>query len=412
MFKKLKHRLLYLNVILITVLITIAFSSIFILTKNRTNGEIDNELHKASNFNPNSSRPEQSTDESLPQTIPNGLIPDRLISFTLNIDDEDNLLSVLSYFDEEDVFYETALSLSLNSTEGRIILDDTEWAFQAVARKDHNQVVFIDITRQMDMLSRLAYTFIGTSIVMLLLTFILSNYLTAQSIKPIKSAFNKQNQFISDASHELKTPLTVINTNVDVLLQDYKGTENEKWLKYIQTEVTRMSQLTENLLYLSKFENVDATTSNEIVNVSDLSEHLLLGLEAVAFEKKIQLDYTVAPDLKTSGHPEQLSQVMMILLDNAMKYTADNGYVHFNLTGSPSHIYITVKNNGAGITEENLPKIFDRFYKQDHSRQNTNKGYGLGLAIAQTIVNKHKGKITCISEANKETCFTVKLHKL
>lgn len=410
MFKKLKYRLLFLNIVLITALIAIAFTSVYVLTLNRMNDQIQMELDKAKNFIPITPKPIRIENQFTKPEYKSDL-PDRIVTFVLHIDGNNNLISADSFFEEDDEFYNKAFLLTQENgnLKGRIKLDGADWEFEEVERRGFHSIFFIDITQQLTILNRLAYTFIFAYIIMLLLTFILSNYLTSESIKPIKLAFNKQNQFISDASHELKTPLAVINTNVDVLLNEFADSEHKKWLQYIQIEVSRMSHLTENLLYLS---SIDIKNSFDTVNISELAEHIVLGLEAVAYEKNIKLTYNITPNLYVSGLSEQLSQIMMILLDNAMKYTAVDGYVDFSLISNASNIYITIENNGLGISKENISKVFDRFYKQDSSRHFNNKSYGLGLAIAQSIVHKHKGQITCESTPNHQTSFVVKLHKL
>ncbi len=242
---------------------------------------------------------------------------------------------------------------------------------------------------------------------MFILNYIFSNYITNQSIKPVKEAFDKQNQFISDASHELKTPLAIISTNVDVLLND--PTESDKWLNYIKSEVSRMSKLTENLLYLSQFDDHNKINYTNRVNLSEVLEHVLLGMEAIAYEKKRILNYEIEPDLFVKGEQEQLSQVLLILIDNAIKYSELNSAISVNLSSS-TQINLTVSNNGLGIAEENIDKIFNRFYKVDKSRSQKS-GYGLGLAIASSIISHHKGKITCSSIINEKTTFIVSLPK-
>ena len=403
MFKKLKLRLLGLNMIAIMLLMLFAFGSIYITTYNKTHHDIIFALNRGDNFNPNALKPFEEDNRPEPLDKDSVKLPEREIVFAINLTYDREIISYHSFFEEEDSFFEEAVSLAQSSDNKIIELDDSKWAFKINPRDNHYQLFFVEVTNQLGMLDKLLYNFIIVFFIMLVLTFIMSNYLTSVSIKPIKSAFEKQNQFISDASHELKTPLAIINSNVDVLLGSADD-ESKKWLEYIQSEVIRMSKLTENLLYLSQFDVQDNKQELSEVNLSDTTEHVLLGLEAVAYEKNMTLDYDIDPDIEVKGHQEQLSQVIMILIDNAMKYGESKIFV--SLKNEHNAVYLKVKNNGETIDEEAIKHIFDRFYKVDDSRSKS--GYGLGLSIAKSIVEQHNGKISCKSN-DDETSFKVKL---
>jgi signal transduction histidine kinase len=247
---------------------------------------------------------------------------------------------------------------------------------------------------------------------MIFIIFLISNFLTNRSIKPIKKAFDKQKQFISDASHELKTPLAVISTNVEVLLSNQISKESQdwKWLSYIKSEVERMGHLTKDLLYLTQMEGVEKQKLLRYpFNLSEKVEQQLLGMEVLAFEKNIEMDYEVQPNLIVEGNAEQLIQVVMILLDNALKYTPEQGKIKLNLRYSNHQVILSVKNTGEGIQPEDINRIFDRFYRVDKVRSRTSGSHGLGLSIAKAIVEQHEGKIFCESISGEITIFTVKL---
>lgn len=409
MFKQLKKRLLSINIISITLLMIIAFGSIYFLTYNRTNMEINNAFNHLESVKPVDNKPPKPPELSQIQLpIRENILPERKVIFVINLNTDSEIISAYSYFEAEDAFYEEALALVQSGENNKYIeLEDAKWAYRVIPRKNFYQIFFMDATTQINAVNRLAYTFIIVFLIMLVITYIFSNYMTNESIKPIKKAFEKQNQFISDASHELKTPLAIISTNVDVLLNN--SSDSEKWLQYIKSEVGRMSKLTENLLYLSQFDDHNLMTSTTDVNLSELCEHILLGMEAVAFEKNRTLEYKVEPGIIIQGDFEQLSQVLMILMDNAMKYSDENGHISVNLSLS-SQVNLTVTNDGPGIPEDNIDQIFNRFYKVDASRSQKS-GYGLGLAIADSIISHHHGKISCSSTIHKETSFIIKLPK-
>lgn len=387
----------------------IAFASIFFVTYNRTHMEITNALNHIENLKPNEDKPPKLLDYSKIQLpLKEGVLPERQVSFVVNMDFSNEITSAYSIFEAEDVFYENAIELIKGKdAQGFIELENDKWAFRIVPRKDFYQVFFVNTTSQLLSLNRLAITFVVALIIMIVVTYIFSRYMTNQAIKPIKEAFDKQNQFISDASHELKTPLAIINTNVDVLLND--SSESEKWLNYIKSEVSRMTKLTENLLYLSQFDDHNTETEFAIVDFSTLCEHVLLGMDAVAYERKRELIYDIKPNINVQGDSEQLSQALLILLDNAIKYSDENSIIHIKLEVI-GHIQLSVTNVGPGISEGDIQNIFDRFYKTDSSRSKYT-GYGLGLSIANSIINNHKGEISCKSQLNHTTTFTIKLLK-
>ena len=387
----------------------IAFGSIYLVTYNTTNMEIRKDLKHLETFKPDGNNPPKPLDiKKLQIPLKVGVLPERKVIFVVNLDVNSEILSAYSIFEADDQFFEQAIELiNSDNKEFYIELDNAKWAYNIVPRKDFYQVFFVDVTSQLNSVNKLAYNFSFVFLIMFALTYLFSSYMTNESIKPIQKAFDRQNQFISDASHELKTPLAIINTNVDVLLND--STDSEKWLHYIKSEVSRMSKLTENLLYLSQFDDHNLVSPPSVVNLSELCEHVLLGMEAVAFEKKRMLDYEVELDIMVQGDYEQLSQVLMILIDNAMKYSDENGHISVSLSMS-SQVNLTVTNDGPGIPEEKIDQVFNRFYKVDTSRSQQS-GYGLGLAIAASIVSHHSGKISCKSSINGETRFTVKLPK-
>jgi signal transduction histidine kinase len=413
MFKELKNKFLILNLVIISVTMLAAFSTIYFITYDNTRRDIDMELRKLSEANrkPNEGFKDPhynfKTSEFLqtPQK--------RSVSFTVITDSSGNKLESLSIFDLEEDFYETAkdTALSKDAEIGRLKLDGTHWAFMKSSLIDGYRIVFLDISESQGILNRLIYTFAAVAAVMLIVIFFISRFFANRSIEPIKEAFDKQKQFIGDASHELKTPLSVINTNVDVLLSNSEDSINSqsKWLYYIKSEVERMARLTNDLLYLTQMDYSESKMIFSEFNLSEAVENVILTMEAVIFENNISLDYNIEPNIAVKGNREQFKQVVMILLDNALKYTNKNGKVNLILKKTHNNIMLSVSNTGKGISEEHLPKIFDRFYRIDKSRARNSGGYGLGLAIAKAIIQQHGGKITAQSIENVSTTFTVEI---
>lgn len=410
MFKKLRNKFLVLNIVTIFIMMVFAFNFIYFITYKSVYSGVDMELRRVSDFE---NKFNQNHKEQFPKFSGKNLPPQRSIGFNL-ITTNDHVIkyhsSLVSLSDE---FYEEAkeAAFSNNNNTGKFKLYGNYWAYNIQPHPIGYKINILDITSQHDFLVNLIYTFLIVSAGMLFVIFFISKFFANKAIDPIKEAFHKQKQFIADASHELKTPLAVINTNVDVLLANDTDTikNQSKWLLYIQSEVERMGKLTNDLLYLTRMEYSDAKAIFSKVNLSDAIESVILTMEAVIFENSIFLDYNIQPELMVNGNSEQLKQVAMILLDNALKYTNQNGKVNISLKKYNNNAVLSISNTGIGIPPENLPKIFDRFYRVDKSRSRESGGYGLGLAIAKAIIEQHKGKISVASILNDVTTFTVEI---
>ncbi|MCL6458023.1 MAG: HAMP domain-containing histidine kinase [Gorillibacterium sp.] len=423
MFTKLRNRFLIVNLVSISLMMLIAFASIYMITYQDVRRDIDMELHKISE---SYQRPPDnfawpgsegaSTDQS---TLGNGRMdngnppPERSVSFMLQTDDKWTLTNTTSHFDMDSEFYQLALkeAVSMNKATGQFSLDGSHWIFTAQPTKEGHMLVFLDITAQQDILTNLIYTFTVVGLVMLIILFFTSRFFANRSIQPVKEAFDKQKQFIADASHELRTPLAIINTNADVLLSNKEDTidNQSKWLYYIKSETERMAKLTNDLLYLTEMDDSRAGMIQAKFNVSEAVENIILTMEAVIFEKHISLNYDLEPHLLVYGNNERIKQVVMILLDNAVKYANPKGSVTLSLKKQNNEVILAVSNTGEGIAPEHLARIFDRFYRTDASRTRTQGGYGLGLAIAKSIIEQHKGKIYAKSTVGESTTFYVHL---
>jgi signal transduction histidine kinase len=237
----------------------------------------------------------------------------------------------------------------------------------------------------------------GGILLLTLITFYLSRYVT----DPARKALEREKQFVSDASHELKTPLGAISINVQALAID--DSENI-YVKNIVSETNRMNCLVERLLILSRLEESRLITK-KVFSLSDVIEEMTLTYESVAYDKRIKYHFDIGERVMLNGDEDEIRQLAVILLDNAIKNTLELGSIHVSLQRKREQIIMEVKNTGEGILPEALPHIFERFYSTDTSRNNNS--FGLGLAIAKAIVERHNGVITVASEPEKETLFTV-----
>ena len=224
-------------------------------------------------------------------------------------------------------------------------------------------------------------------------------------VKPVGETFEKQKQFISDASHELKTPLAVIEANADVLENEL---QDNKWIKYIQNEIESMNKLINELLMLAKIENIDSIRELKQINLSKELEIIISMFESMAYEKEITIDSNIKENIMLKANKEDIEHIASTLLDNAIKHTETKNKIIVDLSKEKNDIIIQIKNYGAPIPEEEREKIFERFYRIDKSRNRKEKRYGLGLAIAKSTVEKYNGKIE-VSYKEHFTIFKVNI---
>lgn len=244
-----------------------------------------------------------------------------------------------------------------------------------------------------------------------LLFYVLSFFLSRWALAPAQKAWNQQNRFIADASHELKTPITVILANLDIIASHPEDPvrAQSRWIRNTKEEAERMRQLIQDLLFLAKSDSSALQPLFSEVDLSDCAEDRALNFEAVAFEKDVRLFSEVCPGIRIIGNEGQLKQLITILLDNAVKYAGSNGRAVLKVERSQDTAVISVSNTGEPIHPEALKHIFERFYRVDESRARNVGGYGLGLSIAQNIVSLHQGSIRCESNPTDGTSFIVEL---
>lgn len=227
--------------------------------------------------------------------------------------------------------------------------------------------------------------------------YIIGKKISKTIVKPVEGTFEKQKQFISDASHELKTPLAVIEANADVLENEVK---DNKWIKYIQNEIESMNTLINELLTLTKIENIDNMRELKQINLSKELEIIVAMFESMAYEKEVIINSNIKENIEMKANKEDVEHIVSTLLDNAIKHTESKEQVIVELYREKNNIVIQIKNYGNPIPEDEREKIFERFYRIDKSRNRKEKRYGLGLAIAKSTVQKYNGKIEVLYKDN------------
>ncbi len=226
------------------------------------------------------------------------------------------------------------------------------------------------------------------------------------AVRPVAQAIEKQKQFITDASHELKTPLAIISADAEVI--ELTGGDSE-WLSSIKNQTQRMSVLIKNLVNLSKIDEVQEGSKKELFNISQTVEEMVDSFETKAKHDGKNLDVTTAPDLKFYGSQEEIIQLVSILCDNALKYSDEGGTIRVSLYKSGKNICIDCFNTCENLNQETVSRLFDRFYRADSSRSRETGGYGIGLSVAKAITERHRGKIRAVSFGTTGITFKVSL---
>ncbi len=310
-----------------------------------------------------------------------------------------------------DIFNNDEIENSLAQRYIDSILDDGAVSgmiesFQFCKSQKTNGTVFVftDKSAEMNMLDRLIKTTILIGSVSFILLSVLVVFLSRKSIEPVQKAFEKQKQFISDASHELKTPLTIISANADVLAGEIG---DNKWLNYIQSQAYRMSLLVNDLLNLTRLENNSADMTFSEFNLSQAVLNTALPFECQAFEAHKIFNVDVEKNITIVASERHCKQLFAIFIDNAIKHSDENGEIKVSLKKSGDKKIFSVYNTGSGIRDDEKEKIFERFYRSDDSRSRSTGGYGLGLAIAKSIIDYHKFKLSVENIQGKYIKFII-----
>lgn len=264
----------------------------------------------------------------------------------------------------------------------------------------------------------LAATLAVVEVAALAVFFVISLFFSRWALRPVARAWTQQRRFVADASHDLKTPLTVILANTSIALEhpERSVASQSQWLESTQHEAEAMQSLVGDLLALAKMDEEEAAAQSgaarpafEEVDLSDVIEGEVLQFESVAFERGVKLESQVEPGIELRGNEQRLRRLAGTLIDNACKYVDDGGAVNVSLSRAGKQAKLEVRNTGAPISPEDLPHVFDRFYRADKARTGGAGGHGLGLAIARAIAEEHGGTLTVSSTQAEGTAFTATL---
>jgi len=443
MFRKIRNRILLQNMVMVSSVVIFAFIVIFTTTYTRVRNENNEKLSFA--------RPSQHLTIPGPIFMQEGamhwqagtsggevagfarrVLPGAGLYFTVFVDSQNNVVEIDSMVDMEYDTYAMMAAKALEDADNSkaINVDGRMWRYMVspvtvisreiydlnsviIMSEDMNHIRFLDVTDSYQMIRSLAFMLSGSIIAILAVFFFISRYFANRAIRPMEEAWEKQSRFITDASHELKTPLSVINANCGVL---YAGKEETvgsqvKWVDSIMRAADRMAGLVGNMLSLVSLEDAQLELQSLSFDLSGVVSDATREIEAPSLEKGLMVRREIEDGVAIESDREHVRKVLAILLDNAVKYTDSGGEIIVALKQENRSAICTVRNSGEGIPAEDLPRLFDRFYRGDPARSSSNSGYGLGLSIARAIAKQIGAKLTVDSVLGEYTEFRLSFEK-
>ena len=419
MIKKLRARIIFINMALMGIVILAIFTTVCVNSYSNAVNDMERGLNQVVG-NRDFDR-DRATDDNAPpfdkeskgsfKQKPNihDNEPMQISSYVIvELDDDGNITNTTENnvsIDADDLEECVKLARQSNSISGQI--GDYRLMYVKHDFMEVHKIVFASNNMVFANLRNTVLVSVGLFFGSMVIIFLISLWLSGLAVKPVKKAWEQQKQFVADASHELKTPLTVILANNNIMMSHPQSrvTDERQWLESTEEEAQHMKQLIDQMLFLAKSDAGNTQVQLSEVNLSEIVEGSALNFEPVAFEREVLIDTDIRPDILMQGNQLQLNQLAHILIDNAVKYAEDNSTVTIALHKHGDGTEFTVNNKGSVISKEEMEHIFDRFYRAEKSR--TTKGYGLGLAIAQRIVEDMNGKITVQSNQTDGTTFTV-----
>ncbi len=408
MIGKLRHKFILINMLLISIVLLCTFLAVYQSTRQRLAQESTDLLHRTieEGFREKPLREESNPGIRRPDFKP-------MPTFTVTTDTEGNITSangvLFDLSDQEALGEIVARCIESDQDTGIVAGENLRYLKQGIP--EGVKIAFVDREFETTTLNSLVKTSMLVGAGSMTAFFFISLFLARLALRPVEKAWEQQKQFVADASHELRTPLTVILANTGILLSNREQTVNQqaKWVENIQSEAARMSTLVDNMLYLARTDDAgQEMAALESVNLSDVVWGSILPFEPLIFEQKKSLASDIEPGLYISGNEGSLKQLVGILLDNACKYADEQGSISVRLYENEEHkVLLEVNNSGAPIPEDQVEQIFERFFRVDKSRSRQQGGYGLGLAIAESITKMHHARISVKSTEQEGTTFTV-----
>ena len=328
--------------------------------------------------------------------------------FTVTVNDAGDVLSVdtgkIAAVDMADAV-EYAQE-ALESGKERGFIDDYRW--RKADTEDGALLLFLDCGRNLDTFRSFLLTSLAVSALGLLAVFLLILAFSGRVVRPVAESYEKQKRFITDAGHEIKTPLAIIEADADVLEMELDG--ESEWLSDIRLQTRRLTDLTNDLVYLSRMEERADGAPFVDFPLSDIVDETAQSFHSRAMQKRQTFTGEIERNLTLHGDEKAIRQLVSILLDNAVKYAPEDGVIRLKLARQGKNAALSVWNTTATpIPRESLDKLFDRFYRTDPSRSSETGGHGIGLSIAKAVVGAHRGKITAETDDGQSLRITALL---
>lgn len=394
MIKKLRIKFILIMMTIFTIMLTVILGMIIQFTKLNLERNSVQMLDRLASNPLYLIRPTDDFDVHLPY-------------FSTRIDDKGNIMdSSSSFYNLSDTAYLQKVVSASQNIPGKIgVLKDYNLRFKRVSTPKEQFMIFADMSNETTTLKTLTRNCFFIGIFSFLIFLGISIFFANWAVKPVDTAWKQQKQFIADASHKLKTPLTIILTNTE-LIQSSEVDEisKRKFTDTIQTTAKNMGSLVEGLLELSRIDDGSINTNMSSLDFSILTQKNILIFEPLYYEKGLDLHSEIAENLFVKGSEHYLNQVLEILLDNALKYAYENTEVMLKLVATHTGCLLSISNYGNTISQDDIKNIFKRFYRADKN-QNVAGSYGLGLSIAESILEEHRGKIWAESKDELNTFF-------
>ena len=398
MLKRLKIKFIAVVMIIVTVL----FAAIFGLILHTTSQNIERESIQM--MRGLSMSPQMPVPVQIPEGAPDNI---RLPFFTVETLDNGEFNTFgTDYFDltDKDMIKEL-MDIVSDNKELSGIIPEYDLRFLKTDGDSTKRVIFADVSSERTMIGGLMRNSLIIGFIAYAVIFLLTILLAKWVVKPVEKTWNEQKQFIADASHELKTPLTVIMTNAEMLSDtSYNETTREGFTNNILSMSRRMRGLVESLLELARMDNRTSALDKQTIDLSKLVTDQLLPFEPLFYEKDMIINTAIDKNIITDGDKAKLKQAISILLDNALKYYDPAFPVEMKLSIQSSQCLMSISGHGDTLSKEECTNIFKRFYRVDRARTD-GKSYGLGLSIAQSIIEEHKGKIWAESKNGTNTFY-------
>ena len=408
MIRKLQIKFVAMCMVLVTAVLAVVFVAVFFSAKQNTEVISHQVLERVMQEDTLSGRPDLGPNRDGEDVL--------LPYFTVNLWDSNGVYRAFvtggTYANLQDTAeLEAILSdcLRQNQPEGTIRSYGLRYMRQDYGL--YQRIAFVDMSMEQATLQELMGSYLQIGLAALVLLLGVSILLARWATRPVAKAWQQQRQFLSDASHELKTPLTVILSNAELLEAAPLDPRPARWADNIRSEAKQMKSLVEEMLTLARADNAAPTAVMAEVSLSDLATDCALAFEPVAFEAGKPLESDIAPDVTVTGDGDKLRQLIGVLLDNAIKYGRAGGTITLTLRRTDRQARLTVSNPGDPIPPEQLGRLFERFYRADASR-GEQSGFGLGLPIAAAIASEHKGTLKAESDqVSTRFLFTMPLKK-